>query len=234
MKLIVVCHKKEHMMNLIKKLKLPNQAIKILILLLSVDFFYILMYIISKVARALDIGVIIRDDAFNLSKDLGISESFQYAKEFWIILLFAWLIYKNRDFSYIGWSFLYIYLLLDDMLSIHERLGYLIIGNLGIFRQIGVNALIGVLFLSLIAISYLRGNTEIRTTFHYLIGGLLLLVFFGVGVDFVSDLFFPVETHKTLLLITNIFEDGGEMIAMSLMFWYVYTLTESALVAAKQ
>lgn len=219
-------------MNLIKKLNLPNQAIKILTLLLSADLFYILMYIISKVARVLDIGVIIRDDAFNLSKDLGISESFQYAKEFWIISLFAWLIYKNKNLLYIGWSLLYIYLLFDDMLSIHERLGYLIIGDLGIFRQVGVDALISVLFLSLIAISYFRGSIEIRTTFHYLIGGLLLLAFFGVGVDFFSDLFFPVETHKILLLITNIFEDGGEMIAMSMTCWYVYTLTEPAPIAA--
>lgn len=213
-------------MNLIKKLKLPNRGINILILLLSADLFYILMYVISKIARALDIGDIIRDDAFNLAKDLGISESFQYVQEFWIIALFAWLIYKNKNYSYIGWMLLYIYLLFDDMLSFHERLGYLVIGQLGIFKQIGVDALIGILFLSIIAISYFRGSAEVRTTFHYLTGGLLLLVFFGVGVDFFSDLFFPVETHKALLLFTNIFEDGDEMIAMSLMCWYVFTLAE--------
>ncbi len=226
-------------MNLIKKLNLPNQGIKFLLLLLSGDFFYILMQIASKVARYLNIGGVIRDEAFSISRDLGLAESYQYTKEFWIFILFIWLIYKKRNFAYAGWATLYLYLLFDDMLSIHERLSRFTFEKFGIysdqilflkvryqdFGEIGITLLVGILFISSIMILYFRGDGDLRVTFRYLVGWLLLLVFFGSIIDFINR-FFLLEDQNIPLLIASLLEDGGEMIAMSLMCWYLYAITE--------
>jgi len=228
-------------MNMIKKIKLPNQAIKFLIILLSADLMYILLHMTSKIAGFLDMGATIQDEAFNIYTDLGIAESFQYAKEYWIFILLAWMIFKHKKYFFTGWAIMFIYLLFDDIFSIHERLSSFVLERFGVssrqtlfaevryqdFGEIGISLFFGLLLLFPIAIAYIRGDSKVRTTFHYLIGCLLLLVFFGVITDFIDRLF-SEETHKILKEIGILIEDGGEMIAMSIMCWYVYTLTEGA------
>jgi hypothetical protein len=217
-------------MNMIKKIKLPNRAIKFLIILLSADFMYILLYVASKVANVLDIGAILQDKAFNIYQDLGIAESFQYAKEYWIVVLFAWMIFRHKKYLYMSWALMFIYLWFDDIFQIHERLSSFVIERFNVrqtflvdvpFHDIGeiaVSLFFGSLLLLLIAFTYWRGDSKVRTTFHYLTGCLLLLVFFGVVMDFLT----------ANLAIGYLIEDGGEMIAMSILCWYVYTLTEDA------
>ncbi|HNN12177.1 MAG TPA: hypothetical protein PKL78_01375 [Anaerolineales bacterium] len=229
------------MINLLKKLKLPDQSLKFLALLLSADLFFVFFYMVSKIARFLDLGTTIRLETFNLTMDLGLSESFQYVKEFWIVILFIWLMYKNRNFLFTGWVFLYIYLLFDDMFGFHEGLAAFFIAKSGIepekilfnnvryqdFGEIGISLLFGVILLSIIAFTYFKGNAVVRDIFHHLIGLLFLLVFFGVVADFIDRLFSP-EAQKMMVMFTDVLEDGGEMIAMSLMCWYVSTLSEPA------
>jgi|GEM_PF-3762831 len=82
-------------MNVIKKINLPKKALKILVILLSADIFFVLLHLTHKVARLLDMFTTIRKDVFNISMDLGLAESFQYVKEYWIIILFAWLIFST-------------------------------------------------------------------------------------------------------------------------------------------
>ena len=227
------------MAKFLKKLKLPKKYINILILLLCTDLFFALLHITHKAARLFDLFSTIRNDVFNIYYDLTLAESFQYIKEYWIIILFIWLIFKKKQSFYTGWALLFTYLLFDDMLGIHGELATFFLEKFGIssthvifgelryqdFGELGVSLFFGALFLSLIAISYLRGGAEVRTIFHYLVGGLLLIVFFGVVNDFVNRVF-EEDANQMMFEISRFIEDGGEMLGMSLMCWYVLTLTD--------
>lgn len=217
---------------------LPKKSINILVLFLSADLFFVLLHFVHKAARLFDMFTTIRNDVFNIYYDLTLAESFQYIKEYWIIVLFAWLIFKKKNTFYTGWALLFIYLLFDDMLGFHGSLATYFLEKFGIssahvlfgemryqdFGELGVSVFFGVIFLSLIAVSYFRGGKEVRTTFHYLIGGLLLIVFFGVVNDFANRVF-DEDTNQIMFEISRFIEDGGEMLGMSVMCWYVFTLT---------
>ena len=217
---------------------LPKKSINILILFLSADLFFVLLHFVHKAARLFNMFTTIRNDVFNIYYDLTLAESFQYIKEYWIIVLFAWLIFKKKNTFYTGWALLFIYLLFDDMLGFHGSLATFFLEKFGIssahvlfgemryqdFGELGVSVFFGVIFLSLIAVSYFRGGKEVRTTFHYLIGGLLLIVFFGVVNDFANRIF-DEDTNQIMFEISRLIEDGGEMLGMSVMCWYVFTLT---------
>jgi len=223
-----------------KKIDVPRQYLPFLALLLSGDAFFALLHLTHKAARILDMGSIIRQDVFNLSMDLSLAESYQYVKEFWIVALLAWVIVKNRRYAYLGWASLFSYLMLDDMLSFHEGLGTLILNALNLdpafvltgelryqdFGELGVSIFFGVFFLSLIALAYWRGGKKLRTSFHYILAGLLVTVFFGVFFDFANRIF-SEESSKVMYELTRMLEDGGEMIGMSLTCWYVYTFAHS-------
>lgn len=226
--------------NLFKKFNLQNKAIKFLIFLLAGDLFYILLHLIHKGARHFDLFTVIRqNNVFAVYYDLSLGESFQYLKEYWVIIIFIWLIFKNKQNFYIGWLLLFLYLLLDDMLSFHEGLATFTLQMLNIdpfhvitgelryqdYGELGVSMFFGILFLATIGISYWRGTKEVRMIFHYLFGGLFLIVFFGVVNDFANRVF-SEDGNKVIYELTRLIEDGGEMFAMSVMCWYVYTLTE--------
>ena len=226
------------MRQFLKNLNFPKKSINILLLFLSADLFFVLLHLVHKAARLFDMFTTIRNDVFNIYYDLTLAESFQYIKEYWIIVLFAWLIFKKKNTFYTGWALLFIYLLFDDMLGFHGSLATFFLEKFGIssahvlfgemryqdFGELGVSVFFGVIFLSLIAVSYFRGGKEVRTTFHYLIGGLLLIVFFGVVNDFAKRVF-DEDTNQIMFEISRFIEDGGEMLGMSMMCWYVFTLT---------
>ncbi len=226
------------MARFLKSVTFPKKSINILVLLLSTDLFFVLLHLAHKAARLLDMFTTIRNDVFNIYYDLTLAESFQYIKEYWIIILFAWLIFKKKNLFYTGWALLFTYLLFDDMFGFHGGLATFFLEKFGIssthvlfgemryqdFGELGVSLFFGIIFLSLIAMSYLRGGKEVRTTFHYLIGGLLLIVFFGVVNDFVNRIF-DEDTNQIMFEISRLIEDGGEMLGMSVMCWYVFTLT---------
>jgi len=230
-----------YMMNIINRINLPKKSLNILVILLSADVFFVLLHLTHKIARLLDIGTTIRKDVFNISMDLGLAEAFQYVKEYWIVILLVWLIFKKRQFFYAGWALLVAYMLFDDMLSVHEGLATFVLEKLSIpslhviygemryqdIGELGVSLFFGFLILSLIAISYIRGAKEVRTTFHYLVGCLLIIVFFGVVFDLANRVF-AEDTSKIMFEITRLIEDGGEMLGMSIMCWYVFSLTEPA------
>lgn len=227
-------------MQLFNKINLPKKAGKFLFILLAGDLFYVLLHLSNRIAVFFDAELIIRDPVFQVSKDLGLAESYQYTKEFWIFILLTWLIFRRKKYFYTGWALLFAYLLFDDMLSIHEHLATFTLTRFGVladyelyaslryqdFGELGVSVFFGVIFLSIIVTAYIRGGEETRTTFHYLLGGLLFIVFFGVGNDTLNRLI--VEENQNILYeISGLIEDGGEMIGMSFVSWYVYTITDS-------
>lgn len=227
-------------MKKIQKLKFFERDLKVLLIFLSGDLFYFFLYLAHKAARLLDIGVAIRNPAFELTRDLGVPESYQYVKEFWIVILFAWFIYKSKNYSFFSWMFLYFYLLFDDMLRIHEELSTFIFARFGIvaedilftgFRyqdigELAISLAFGIFFLLLIIFAYKRENLDNRNIYKTLTTLLFALLFFGIGID-MADQLISNTGSKLLIILVDILEDGGEMLVMSLTCWYVYTLTSA-------
>jgi hypothetical protein len=165
---------------------------------------------------------------------LGYAEFFQYIKEYWLVLLFAVLAWKNRSLLYSAWSLLFGYLLLDDSWRIHEKWGFLISNKLGFtsafglragdFGEMLVSAFFGSVFFILIALGYRLSNRTDKKISQSLIFLLLALAFFGIVTDAI-DIMIKLEFLKHFM---TFIEDGGEHIVISVIVWFVYDIFEQA------
>jgi hypothetical protein len=138
---------------------------------------------------------------------------------------------QKRSLLYLAWSLLFFYLLLDDSLSIHERLGGIISNELGLspafnlrakdFGEIIVSACVGFFFLIFIGIAYRFGDRMSRETSRYLIMMLFALALFGIVVDMIHIIVFQSPSLEPLLAVV---EDAGEMLVMSVIAGFVFLL----------
>lgn len=219
------------MLQKIKSMK----SLDILILLLSADAFFVTLHIFHKIPFLNELIPLFEQDAFSISHDLGLAEAFQYVQEFWIALLFFWLIFHFRKSAYWGWAALFGYFLVDDMLGLHEWLGDyvgpLLGGLLANTSLAGAKmdslgelvplAGLGLIFFLILFITFKRTDLNTRAIFRVLTWMTAALLFFGVVLD-VGDTFLPSEMLKS---VARLIEDGGEMLVMSVICWYTYTLT---------
>lgn len=172
-----------------------------------------------------------RNPLLSLAVDGGYSEVFQYIKEYWTALLFFAMAWRARDVLFAAWALLFTYLLCDDALTIHESLGRMIAMRLELVPVLGiraadvgeliVSAIAGAVFLVLIGGFYLRGSENGKSVSRDLTLLLAVLVFFGVVVDAVH---LAIQEHRIHGL--TVFEDSGEMVAMSLIASYAVRLWE--------
>jgi len=58
----------------------------------------------------------------SLGRDNGYPEIYQYVKELWIVVLLLSILTKTRVAGYSVWALLFLYLLMDDALQIHEHM----------------------------------------------------------------------------------------------------------------
>ncbi len=167
-------------------------------------------------------------NAWNLQLDRSLPEQFQYAK--WIVCaaLCAWAFVRRRVLLYLAWTALFFYFLLDDSLHIHEMLGWPVAERLELvpafglrakdFGELAVSLIAGVVLLGLIALCYWRSaNGPARSLTRALFPWLCLLVFSGVGLDMGLRQTREGNGGRLVALIGRILEDGGEMVAASLL-----------------
>lgn len=161
---------------------------------------------------------------FSLGTDLGYAEWFQYLKTFWIVFILVVLFQPTRHFFYLAWSFFWGYILLDDALQIHERVGVWIANRLPFLSgvqdakdvgELAVYVLIGTLLVLLLVGAHLRTPHDQRgvslgLTFF---AGLFLL--FSVGLDIIGGLVSAFFPSRLLNYGLSFLEDGGEMIVLS-------------------
>jgi len=222
------------MVNKIKTLILTNHFLQ---LLLIADLFFMVMHVFHLTPFMKAALPILSENAFSVSTDLGIGEGFQYVQELWIILALVTVAVQKRNWAYSGWVVLFVFLLLDDMLRIHESLGELStnilarlitipdsFANLRLqdLGELAVAGALGLIFLSTISIPYFRGDQDTKKVFNALFLFLGIFVFFGVGLDFIDRLFNARIIREPLKLI----EDGGEMLVMSFIVWYTDALAK--------
>ncbi len=172
---------------------------------------------------------------FSIEMDRGYSEVFQYLKEYWIAIMFCWLGFIKREWFYFAWSLLFVYLLADDSLVLHERLGakvaehfsyhpFLLIPahDLG---ELSVFVISGAILFAIIGVAYYYGTADFRSVSRIMIKLTLLLVYFGVVIDMLHVM---IDESSIIYTLAGVIEDGGEMFVMSVICWYVLRLLYEA------
>lgn len=220
------------------KLKPSSWGVKLLCLFLATDACFILIHVIHPLSTPIPVDPY--SSLYSIEADKGYAEIFQYVKEFWIALLLSFVAVKKRSLLYISWSLLFFYLLLDDSIQVHERLGLFIADKLRFsamlnirpndFGELLVSAVVGSLLLASIAVAYRFGDQFFRRTSKYLIAMLLALAGFGVIVDILH----VITKHPKIHIFLGILEDGGEMMVMSAITCLVLVLSEHSQTAASE
>jgi hypothetical protein len=191
-----------------------------LLLLIAADSAFVAVHLVHKHSTLL------ASDLFSISRDHGYAEIFQYVKIYWIAIMLALLWSRTRERVYGAWMLLFGYLLCDDALQLHERLGghlaWLLAYRDGLVwaqdqGELTASAAAGLVLFGLIAAAYLRASSEARNVSHDL--GLLsgALVFFGVFVDLLHAMVQIPYVKPALGTI----EDAGELFVMSAVCGYV-------------
>jgi len=199
---------------------------RLLVLLLITDLVFMIVHFIYRIDAVYSMDIISNNPLFSIEKDWGYSEIFQYIKEYWVIILLVILSIKNKHIIYFSWTLLFIYLLLDDSLQIHENFGSYLVTYFDIqpmfdlraqdLGELLVTAFSASFLFSFIAIStFFSSNKERILSLHIFIL-VFLLAFFGVIVDMLHEAV-PCCTSMWALM-----EDGGEMIIMSFILWYIF------------
>jgi hypothetical protein len=173
---------------------------------------------------------IISTGRFSIARDGGYGEMFQYFKEFFIFVLFVLLGFRKKKLLYFILGFLFLYLLVDDSLKIHERLGALLAEWLNFqpsfglraidFGEILVSAFFGGLFILAIGISLFLSDVQTRMVGIWILIAIFFFAFFGIALDMLEI----AAQDQVLSQIIAIMEEGGEMVVMSVVVWYAFRL----------
>jgi len=166
---------------------------------------------------------------FSLMQDRSYAEMFQYCKTLTIALLLGDLARRQRDNLWLMWSVLFTYLLLDDILGIHEGIGVWLtdhcstfaaadelghaFGELAYFAILGSAWTIGYVIILTRGHGLNTAHTELAALFS-------ILVMFGAGADLLNSIGGGRGWRGLALL-----EGGGSMMSMSLIVAYVIPLT---------
>ena len=175
---------------------------------------------------------LLNNPLFSLEKDGGYPEIYQYIKEFWIVGLLLSILIKTRAVGYSVWVLLFIYLLLDDALQIHETFGAYIATRLELtpflglrakdFGELAISAMAAALFLTPLIFFYVRGSGTFKQVTRHLLLLLFALAIFGIFFDM---LHVAVNMGKKVYFLLAVVEDGGEMVVMSFIAWYAFLLS---------
>ncbi|NBC00204.1 MAG: hypothetical protein GVY15_05015 [Bacteroidetes bacterium] len=209
-------------------------SISLLLLLIAADLCFISLEILHSWGYA-------GDPKFSLGAERGYAEVYQYVKFFWIASILSLFTFKKREGLYFIGALLFFYFLLDDSLEIHETVGGSIVDLLDIqpafglrgqdYGELGVSALAGILFLVAGWLAYRYSGSLARRIGLYLLASVFALAIFGVGADMAHQLLgsrFP-WTETALVVL----EDGGELVVVSAICWFVYSSAEQQLPSLK-
>ena len=205
--------------------------------LVSVDFFFVVADVIAYAAEKLSLISKV-PDIIKITRDRALPEIYGYFEWAVIIAALLWLAVRERWFAPLRWATVFVIILIDDSMQVHETVGLWLtqylplpaslqdrsqdIAELMVFSGMGV---IAVALTASMFFSRDEATLAISKRFGFII---LFLVFFGVFLDFV---------HQTINLLTlgtiegqflpqilAILEDGGEMVVASYAAAYVLTL----------
>lgn len=163
----------------------------------------------------------VHDWSFRLGTERGYAEVVQYIKEYWVALCFVALAWRSRSPIYLVLAATFVYLFLDDAVEIHERGGIALEQTLALQPLLGlraqdigevlVSATAGSILLAAGLVAYRFSDVRSQRTARLTAAAVLVLAFFGVGVDLLHQAF----EETWLAFPMEVVEDGGELLVMS-------------------
>ncbi len=214
---------------------IDGKRAKLLFMFLMADFVFILLHIGHKFTDYLP------DYMYNIEYDGGYAEMFQYIKEFWIVLLLLYLALKKSKLLYLGWTLLFLFILIDDAFQIHESIGGPYIGpwlsdifgrssRFGLkfkdYGELAVSAVSGGLFAIFIGLMHYKSEGPARKVSRDLSVMVALLVLFGVGLDMMHEHVWIQRGPRWVGTLFGMAEDAGEMFIMSFIACYVFNIRD--------
>ena len=169
--------------------------------------------------------------ALRIDIEGGYGEVFQYTKYLWAAILIGWFAVKNRAWRFASWSIVFLYFLADDCLAIHETLGALVASRVNFELPLGLDPVDFGEFTTLVSAAaalailvfaaQLGAGRNVKHAFMELAALAIILGVFGVAVDLLHGL---LKADPLLDFVLGTLEDGGEMLAASLLVWYCFRL----------
>jgi hypothetical protein len=163
------------------------------------------------------------NSSFFIENDHSFGEYLGYLQEVCIITLLLLATFSRKQFLYLAWAILFLYLAIDDSFQVHETLG------LWLSQQFGFSSLFGLraqdlgelmalavpygLLILFVVINHFRADKPTKGISRALLPMLGLLVFFGVFVDM---LHVKLSFNLYLDRLAGFIEDGGEMVVLGL------------------
>lgn len=201
-------------------------AKKFLFILLTIDLLFILLHCYSLFLPVTETSTL----NLRLDMDFGYSEIFQYLQFITISVFLIYFFIKERKGVYLIWSFFFLVLFSNDAFRMHELFGENLANSFNFqpmfglrakdFGELLVAAILGATFvLPFMHALFLGQKKTQRITLHLLIL-VSILVFFGVGVDMLHSVVRKLPGAGALTIV----EDAGELIAVSLIVYYMIGL----------
>jgi hypothetical protein len=193
---------------------------RVLFALLAVDLLLIWVHVVLSVMARADLVIQEVPKALDISEDHGLPEIFNYAKWFVIVTCLVATFRRTRVPLFASLAAIFLLVLLDDSLGIHEHVGDRLV-NLTGWDQLG--ELIAFTGLGMISLAILIPGlwnlpSAVWPQAVRFIGVLLGLALCGVVIDFahasIELLGLPMGRLSDRVL--GLVEDGGEMLLASL------------------
>lgn len=168
-------------------------------------------------------------DLFDLEVDNNLPEFFLYLQELGIVIILFMLWRKEENLVYFAWALIFTYVLLDDSLLLHERIGVYLVDVFGVENNFGVRGrditevavqlVFGTPLVGFAAWAHIaRGDQTSRQTSMVLFLLLGLLATFAIIIDW-FHVKIMIEGSKEII---GTIEDGGEMFIVTGILWYVF------------
>jgi hypothetical protein len=177
----------------------------------------------------------LRGAHYSLETDGGLAEFYQYMKEFWIVLCMVAVFIHRRQVPYLCWAGLFGFLLVDDAVQLHERVGAFLGQRLRLpaffglrsddFGELMVACVVaGTLALSLAVTLWRERGPALRISRD------LLLLTAALGACGVLLDMIHVIAHfraPAISALLALLEDGGEMLIVSALTAYAFHIVLS-------
>ena len=166
---------------------------------------------------------------FDLEIDNSYSEIFLYLQELAIVILLYQMYRHTDNLLYLAWGLIFTYILLDDSLLLHERIGVYLVDRFNVQNNYGVRGrditeVIVQLFFGIPLVTFAawahvyRGDSTARKISIWLFLWLVLLISFAIVLDWFHVKIMIIDLKPVLGTI----EDGAEMFILTGILWYVF------------
>lgn len=203
----------------------------VLLILLCLDTIFIGLHVAHGflLQTGYNIGFL-ASDLWLLETDRGLPETFQYIKALSAAVLLWRLFRQHRNFAYSGWALAFLFVFLDDVSPLHEAFGDYLLAKLELPSVLGVESflyvesllwvIVAVLLTCFIGYAYVS-KPATRTLSRNLVCLFGFVFLFAGLTDAVHTSLDASGSNPLYISVVTVVEDGGEMIALSLLVAYV-------------